>query len=396
MKHYLVVIIVLLSLAFKSRGQAHYDTTIKPGDTRLETYLPMLEGKRVALIINQTSKVNNESLLDILVRSKVKVVKVFVPEHGFRGTEDAGASIGNSYDSATQVPIISLYGNHKKPVPDDIYDVDVMVFDLQDVGVRFYTYISTLEYCMEACAQNKIKFIVLDRPNPNGFYVDGPVLEKEFKSFVGMQAIPIVHGLTVGEYARMLMGERWFNSAADLDLKVIKCLNYSHAKKYELPIAPSPNLKNMAAIYAYPSMCLFEGTPLSLGRGTDHPFLQYGCPEFEGKFNYTFTPRSMPGAQNPPLEDKQCFGELIGTRPEEVLATINNRMQLRWVKKAYEAYPEKDKFFFSFFVKLAGTPKLAAQIKSGLSEDEIRASWKPDLVKYKTIRCKYLLYDDFE
>lgn len=396
MKYYLVVIMVLLCLPFFGGAQTLYDTTVKAGDTRLETYLPMLKDKRVALVINQTSMVKDQSILDILLKNGVKVMRVLVPEHGFRGSADAGETIQDEYDAATKLPIVSLYGNHKKPVADDLYDVDMVVYDLQDVGVRFYTYISTLELCMEACAQNKIKFMVLDRPNPNGFYVDGPVLERENKSFVGMQAIPIVYGLTAGEYARMLVGERWLNSAADLDLTVIKCLNYSHSKKYELPIAPSPNLKTMAAIYAYPSMCLFEGTPVSLGRGTAYPFLQYGCPEFEDKFNYTFTPRSMAGAQNPPFQDKPCFGELIGTDAHDVLKTINNRIQLGWLKKAYEAYPDKNRFFYSFFIKLSGTPVLAAQIKNGLSEEEIRASWRADIIKYKTIRCKYLLYDDFE
>lgn len=396
MRCWAVAIMLLSCVASFCNAQTLYDHSIKPADTQPENYLSLLKNKRVALVINQTATVNNESLLDLLVRNKIDVRRVFVPEHGFRGYADAGETVYDSWDSATRVPIVSLYGNHKKPVPEELSDIEVMVYDLQDVGTRFYTYISTMQYCMEACAQNKVTFVVLDRPNPNGFYVDGPILESEFKSFVGLQPIPIVYGLTAGEYASMLVGERWMPGAEKLNLKIVPCINYSHAKKYELAVFPSPNLKSMTAVYAYPSMCLFEGTPLSLGRGTNFPFLQYGCPEFEGKFNYTFTPRPMPGALLPPHSEKVCYGELLGTDASEILAKTGTRLNLEWIRKAYSAYPDKSKFFFSFFMKLAGTAKLASQIGRNEPEEFIRGSWQDGLDKYKAIRKKYLLYPDFE
>ncbi len=391
---------VLLSFLFFDStlcySQDIYDTSVKAADTRPESYLPSLRNKRVGLVINQTSRIGDVSLLDVLLSRQMKVVKIFVPEHGFRGNEDAGAKVENMIDSATGIPVISLYGSHKKPRQEDLIDIDVMVYDLQDVGVRFYTYISTLEYCMEACAQSHKQFIVLDRPDPNGFYVDGPVLEKENKSFVGMQSIPVVYGMTAGEYAKMLAGEHWFENAADMDLKVIKCINYTHSKKYKLPIAPSPNLRTMAAVYAYPSLCLFEGTVVSVGRGTNMPFQQYGCPEFEGKYTYCFTPQSGPGAKSPPYENRQCYGEIIGTTTGEVLEKINNRFQLDWLIKAYQAFPAKDKFFNNFFVKLCGTTKLESQIKNGDGVDRVKESWNADILAFKKIRRKYLLYADFD
>ena len=387
--------LLLLSVA-PCYSQGLYDTIIKPADTRPEKYLPLLKHKRVALVINQTSKVGDMSLLDMLTSMGVSVKKIFVPEHGFRGKEDAGAHVDNTTDSATGIPVISLYGNHKKPRDEDLADIDVVVYDLQDVGVRFYTYISTLEYCMEACAQNRKQFIVLDRPNPNGFYVDGPVLEKENKSFVGMQSIPVVYGMTMGEYAQMLAGERWFANAVDINFMVIKCINYDHKKKYKLPIAPSPNLRTMAAVYAYPSLCLFEGTVVSVGRGTNLPFQQYGCPEFEGKYAYSFTPQSGEGAKTPPYENIRCYGEVIGTTTDEVLQKTDNKLCLGWLIKAYNIYPEKDKFFNSFFVKLCGSSTLLQQIKKGDPENMIRDTWRTGLQAFKKIRKKYLLYKDFE
>jgi uncharacterized protein YbbC (DUF1343 family) len=289
-----------------------YDTTIKPAAAQPDRYLSLLRGKRVALVVNQTSVTPDGLLPDALLREKIDVRRIFVPEHGFRGREDAGAHIDNSKDSATGLPVISLYGKHKQPTAEELGDVDVLVYDLQDVGVRFYTYISTLQYCMEACAREHKQLVVLDRPNPNGFYVDGPVLDTANRSFVGMQPVPIVYGMTAGEYAQMLKGERWVGGADQLQLVVVPCANYTHKKKYKLPVAPSPNLKTMAAVYAYPSLCLFEGTPISVGRGTDKPFQQYGCPEFAGSFSYFFTPQSMMGAKTPPYEGKACYGELVG------------------------------------------------------------------------------------
>jgi len=391
-----IMMLFLVMQSYHGTAQTIFDASIRPADTKPEKYVPLLKNMRVALVINQTSEVGDQSLLDIMISRNVKVVKIFVPEHGFRGTEDAGAKVDNTVDSATQLPVISLYGSHKKPTPEDLAGIDVVVYDLQDVGARFYTYISTLEYCMEACAENHKQLIILDRPDPNGFYVDGPVLEKENKSFVGMQPIPIVYGMTCGEYAEMLAGEKWFNNAADIDLKVIRCVNYTHKKKYKLPVAPSPNLRNMAAVYAYPSLCLFEGTAISVGRGTDLRFQQYGCPDFTGKFTYSFIPQSREGAKKPPYENKQCYGEVVGVTPGEVLQKTNNRLCLTWLIKGYHLYPDKDKFFNAFFIKLAGTASLEDQVKHGATEDEIRANWQKDIIAFKKIRKKYLLYDDFE
>lgn len=398
MKCYVYVSSLLLLLAVRSVcfSQTLFDPSIKPADAMPENYIKLLKNKRVALVINQTSRVGKESLLDIMIGKKINIVRIFVPEHGFRGTEEAGGHIENATDSATHIRVISLYGSNKKPRPEDLKDIDVMVYDLQDVGARFYTYISTLEYCMEACAQNHKQLMVLDRPNPNGFYVDGPVLEVENRSFVGMQPIPVIYGMTAGEYAQMLVGERWFSNAADIDLKVIKCGNYTHSKKYELPVAPSPNLKNMAAVLAYPSVCLFEGTALSLGRGTDLPFQQYGCPEFEGKYVYSFTPQSTTAAKHPPLENRKCYGVMIATDPAAVLQQTKGALYLGWLMSAYQAYPDKENFFNPFFKTLCGSKKMQEQIKNGATEDEIRASWKADITAFKIIRKKYLLYKDFE
>ncbi len=372
-----------------------YDTSITPASANPDKYLPLLKNKRVALIINQASEFRGMSTLDIMLAMGVDVKKIFVPEHGFRGGEDAGAHVASSVDSTTGLQVVSLYGNNKKPKPEQLADIDVLVYDLQDVGVRFYTYISTMEYCMEACAEAGKKFVVLDRPNPNGFYVDGPIMEKERRAFVGMQAIPIIYGMTPGEYAKMLVGEQWFANAAALKLQVVKCGNYDHNKKYKLPVNPSPNLRDMAAVYAYPSTCLFEGTNISVGRGSEKPFLQYGCPEFEGKFEYSFIPRASKIAVKPPHEGKRCFGELVADSEQEALAAINNRMQLKWVIKAYNLYPAKDKFFTAYFTTLAGTKTLETQIKNGATEKEIRKSWEKGLQTFKKIRKKYLLYPDF-
>lgn len=369
--------------------------TILPAAADKKAYLPLLEKKRVAVLINQTSEVNGVSVLDILLAAKINVRKIFVPEHGFRGHEDAGADIFNSVDSATGLPVISLHGSSKKPKAEQLADIDVLVYDLQDVGARFYTYISTLEYCMEACGESGKEVMVLDRPNPNGFYVDGPVLQKEHKSFVGMQPVPVVYGMTAGEYANMLVGEQWIKHTEGLKLTVIKCVNYDHSKKYRLPVAPSPNLRTMEAVYAYPSICFFEGTALSLGRGTDKPFRQYGCPEFEGKFDYSFVPKSGYGAKKPLLEGQTCYGELVAPTEKEILKEINGQLEMKWVIKAWNFYPTKSKFFTSYFTTLAGTALLEKQIKEGISEKEIRKSWERDLNAFKLIRKKYLLYDDF-
>lgn len=359
------------------------------------SYLHLLTGKKVGLVINQTSKVKDSSLLDFLLVRKVNVVKIFVPEHGFRGNEDAGAHIDNSRDSATGLPLVSLYGKHKMPTSADLAEVDILVYDLQDVGVRFYTYISTLEYVYQACVANYKQLMVLDRPNPNGFYVDGPVLDTHYRSFVGMQPIPVVYGMTCGEYAAMLKGEQWVKNYRQDDLLVIKCGNYDHKKKYELPVAPSPNLRTMAAVYAYPSLCFFEGTPVSVGRGTDAPFTQYGAPYLAGKFSYCFVPERRLGASKPMFEGEKCFGERVGDAAEDVLIATNGKLQLKWLIAAYKHYPEKEKFFTPFFTKLAGTRQIEESVASGMSAEAISKQWKKQISAFMKIRKKYLLYPDF-
>jgi uncharacterized protein YbbC (DUF1343 family) len=359
------------------------------GAERMDAYLPLLQGKRVAVLINHTSRVYNSLLVDTLQKRGVKLVKILVPEHGLRGTASAGAHINNSYDSATGLQIISLHGDNKKPKAADLADLDVVVYDLQDVGVRFYTYISTLQYVMEACAENGKRLIVLDRPDPNGMYVDGPVLDTSLKSFVGMQPVPIVYGMTPGEYAMMLKGENRFNKARELNLKVITCDHWDHNTRYHLPVAPSPNLRTDNAINLYPSICLFEGTVFSLGRGTNKPFEQWGHPALEGKAADSFRPESIIGARNPPLEGKTCYGVDLSNNK------LPHGFRLQWLIQAYKLYPEKDKFFISFFEKLAGTTTLRKQIQQGLSEEAIRKTWEPGLSNFKKIRKKYLLYTDF-
>ncbi|HTN46887.1 MAG TPA: DUF1343 domain-containing protein [Flavipsychrobacter sp.] len=369
---------------------------ITPGAACIREYLPLLKGKKVALVINQTSIVGTTLLLDTLLSEKVKVQKIFVPEHGFRGTADAGAHIRNDIDSKTGLPVISLYGNNKKPKPEQLKDIDIVVFDLQDVGTRFYTYISTLEYVMEACAENGKQLIVLDRPNPNGHYVDGPVLEKSLRSFVGMQSVPVVYGMTIGEYAKMLAGERWTHQSEDLAMNVITCKNYDHTQLYKLPVAPSPNLKEMNAIYLYPSLCFFEGTVISVGRGTEKPFQQWGNPLLSKNYSYSFVPESTQGASQPMFEGSKCYGETLQSPLVEKEVASRDFLQLSFLIKAYRAYPVKEKFFNDFFEKLAGTKQLRQQIISAISETDIRASWQTDIDAFKKIRKKYLLYKDFE
>lgn len=394
----LMNILLLLSLnACSAQGRRQTAeqvaaVAIQPGAYSLYEYLPLLKNKRVALLVNQTSEVNGVLLPDTLLQLKVNVVKIFSPEHGFRGNADAGAHVSNGEDAKTGLPIISLYGKNKKPAAEQLKDIDVVVYDLQDVGARFYTYIATLQYMMEACAGYNKQLIILDRPDPLGFIVDGPVLKKNFQSFVGMQPVPVIYGMTPGEYAQMLIGEGWI-SAPHLDLKIIACKNYTHHSLYQLPVAPSPNLKTMAAVYLYPSLCLFEGTVVSVGRGTEMPFQQYGNPELKS-YTYAFTPTSMPGAGDPPMKDKACHGELLAKNKDEALEIIDGKFQLQWLLKAYRNYPDKPGFFTSFFDLLAGTDALKKQIRQGLSEAAIRESWQEDLTQFKKIRKKYLLYEE--
>jgi uncharacterized protein YbbC (DUF1343 family) len=360
----------------------------------MERYLLELDGKRVALCGNQTSMVGDVHLVDTLLSCQINLVKLFCPEHGFRGQAEAGATIASGKDPLTGIPVVSLYGKNKKPTAEQLQNIDILLFDLQDVGCRFYTYISTLHYIMEAAAENEVKVIVLDRPNPNGFYVDGPVLQPEYKSFVGMHPVPVVYGMTIGEYARMINGEKWLANGAQCDLMVIPLEGYTHATRYELPVAPSPNLQTPEAIYLYPSLCFFEGANISVGRGTEHPFEMYGAPGMLSG-DYRFTPKAIPGvSENPPFKDKECRGFLlhdVATRNLDQPGGFN----LNYLLTAYRDYPDKATFFLknNFFDKLAGTDQLRKQIIAGASEEEIRESWKEGLDHFKEVRAKYLLYE---
>ena len=376
-----------------SSAAAASETVLRTGAERMEQYLPQLAGKRVALCGNQTSVVGKTHLVDTLLSRKVNLVKLFCPEHGFRGQAEAGATVASGKDPLTGLPVVSLYGKNKKPTTEQLAGVEVILFDLQDVGCRFYTYISTLHYVMEAAAENGVKVIVLDRPNPNGFYVDGPVLEPQYKSFVGMHPVPVVYGMTIGEYARMINGEKWLANGAQCDLEVVTLEGYTHETRYELPVAPSPNLQNKKAILFYPSLCFFEGTNVSVGRGTDHPFEMYGAPGLlDG--DYTFTPHAIPGvSENPPFKDQECRGELLSSVCIDWNAP--GRLDLFFLLNAYHNYPDKANFFLknNFFDKLAGTAVLRQKIVAGATEEEIRASWQPALDEFKSLRAKYLLYE---
>lgn len=372
-------------------------TVLKPGAESLDEYLPLLQNKRVGILTNQTAVLGaqNTHLVDSLLSLNVDIVKIFGPEHGFRGDADAGAKVNNEVDEKTGIPIISLYGSHKKPTAEELEDVDIMLFDIQDVGTRFYTYINSMQYFLEAAAEHGKPILILDRPNPNGFYVDGPILEKEFESGVGKQPIPIVYGMTIGEYAQMLIGEKWLSDADyQPDLTIIKNKNYTHDSLYKLPVKPSPNLPNMASIYLYPSLCFFEGTPVNVGRGTEHQFQLFGHPDFP-KDLYSFTPVSRPGALHPKLEGQTCYGYLVATEAEDARAKNGAKVNLEWIQKAYELYPQKEEFFKPFFHLLAGTKSLMEDIQDGKTEEEIRKGWEEDLLHFKKIREKYLLYPDF-
>lgn len=396
-----------------------------PGAYQTETYLPLLKGKRVGIFANQTSNIGKQHLVDSLQKLGIKITKAFGPEHGFRGKADAGEKVDNYIDSATGIPIVSLYGKKRKPTAQDIADVDILLFDIQDVGTRFYTFISSLQEFIESAIEFDKPLIILDRPNPNGFYVDGPILDSNYKSFIGMQPIPIVYGMTIGEYAKMLLGEKMLQwkyikkqdnhvslgemlgfeeERRNFKLTVIKCKNYTHKSKYILPIKPSPNLPDMPSIYWYASTCFFEGTVLSEGRGTDHPFCIFGHPLLPNNL-FTFTPTSRDGAKEPKLKDKVCYGWNLFESNTNVLKSIDNKIQLKYLLDAYELFPDKANFFIKpksnkptdfFFNKLAGNAVLMEQINAGKSETEIRNSWQPGIEAFKKIRKKYLLYPDFE
>lgn len=368
---------------------------ILPGARLMSNYLPLIQGKRVAVVANHTTLVGSKHLVDTLLSAGVAVKKIFSPEHGFRGDIEAGEFIGNYTDKVTGLPVISLYGGSKKPKPADLSDVDVVIFDLQDVGVRFYTYISTMHYVMEACAENNKPLIILDRPNPNGFYVDGPVLDTAYRSFVGMHPVPLVHGMTIGEFAQMINGEGWLKGKIQCNLTVIPCRGYTHSMTTALPVRPSPNLPNHLSILLYPSLGLFEGTVVSVGRGTDYPFQVFGFPNFPDK-GFRYIPVEKRGASlNPPYKGKPVYG--IDLRDYSVNYFLDRReIILDWLIYSYNNYPEKDKFFNNFFNLLAGTSVLRQQIESGLTPSEIRATWQPALEQFKLLRKKYLLYPDFE
>lgn len=370
----------------KSNKQEITNPVIKTGADNYEKYLPLLKNKKVGIVTNQTGLLTNKThVVDFLLEKKIAVQTIFAPEHGFRGTADAGEHVVDGKDSKTGLPIISLYGDNKKPKAAQLAEIDVMIFDLQDVGARFYTYISSLHYVMEACAENGIPLIVFDRPNPNGRIVDGPLLEKEFTSFVGMHPIPLLHGMTIGEYAQMINGQKWLKNAVQCKLTVIPCVDYDRKMDYSLLAKPSPNLPNDQSINLYASLCLFEGTNVSMGRGTEKQFQIYGSP-YLAKTNFSFTPKPNFGAKDPLYNGKECFGEDLTAYPKL------NQLELKWLIKAYQNTSDKTKFFNPFFTKLAGTKKLQEQIENGTSEDQIRKSWQKDLEAFKKMRTKYLLY----
>lgn len=372
-----------------------HSQTIQVGAEDTAAYFPLLRKKNIAVVANQTSRVFDMHLVDVLLNFNFSVRKVFSPEHGFRGVGDAGEKIEDQRDRKTGLPIKSLYGSSKKPSVRDLNGIDVVVFDIQDVGVRFYTYISTMHYVMEACAENNVQFIVLDRPNPNGFYIDGPVLDPKFKSFVGLHPIPIVHGLTVAELAVMINNEGWLENGVKCNLKVIECANYSHKDRYTLPVAPSPNLPNQRAIYLYPSLGLFEGTEISVGRGTDFPFQQIGAPELQAGENY-FVPKPNMGSKYPPYLGEKCRGFDLRNHPIAVPSDTQG-VYINWLKVTYNHYKGNQPYFKKngFFNLLAGTNQLQSQIMLGTDLKAIQESWKEDLDRYSKLRKRYLLYEDF-
>jgi len=366
----------------------------QPAAENYSAYLSLLKDKKVGLVVNHTSMVANQHLVDYLLDQEQLIVKIFTPEHGFKGTADAGEKIYN--DVYKNIDIVSLYGKNKKPTPAQLNKIDLLVFDMQDVGARFYTYISTMHYIMEAAAENEVSVLILDRPNPNGHYVDGPVRTQEFESFIAQHPIPVVHGMTVGELAQMINGEGWLANGAKCSLTVVPCKNYDHTISYTLPVKPSPNLPNQRSVYLYPSLCFFEGTTLSIGRGTQKQFQVIGHPSFK-TMPFQFTPVSSAGAKYPKLENEKCYGVDLSTSLEKELFE-KQQLDLSWLLKMYQAFDNKNSFFLDngFFDKLAGTKQLQKQITEGLSEAQIRASWQTNLDAFKIKRKQYLLYADFE
>ena len=401
MKKAFIVIFSILLLLANFPVIAQESNPVLPGAYQTEQYIPLLKNKRVGVFTNHTAMVNDKHLIDTLLLAGITIQKIFTPEPGLRGTADAGEITMDSIDSLTGIQIVSLYGTKYGPNQNDLKDIDILLFDIQDVGARFYTYISSLQYFMEAAAANNKPLIILDRPNPNGHYVDGPVLEKPFSSFIGKNTIPIVYGMSIGEYATMLKGERWLNgkNGTHLALTVIPCTNYDHQTQYSLNVAPSPNLTSMNAIYWYPTTCLIEGTILSEGRGTDHAFAYIGHPLIANK-GFEFTPSSRAGAKEPKLKNKICYGWDLSQK-----VAPKNKIDIELIIEMYDAFPLRDSFFVAasgknatnyFFNKLAGNANLMRQIQSGASSKQIRASWQKGILRFKKIRKKYLFYKDFE
>lgn len=384
-----LILIVLATVCMLSCVQAQ---RVVMGDEQTDAYLPILKNKRIALFSNHTGMIGAKHLLDVLIEKGVNVVAIFSPEHGFRGKADAGEKVSSSVDAKSGVPILSLYdGKDQRPSETSMRKFDVLLVDIQDVGLRFYTYYITMCRLMDACAQYNRKVVVLDRPNPNGHYVDGPILDMKYKSGVGALPIPIVHGMTLGELALMVNGERWLPASRVADLTVIPCKNYTHQTMYELPIPPSPNLPNMKSIYLYPSTCFFEATPVSLGRGTDKPFQVYGHPNMTG-YSYSFTPRSLPGAKNPPQLNKLCHGvDLSSMSNEEIW---QRGVDLTYIIDAYRNLNMDDHFFRPFFELLVGTDYVRKMIEQGCSAEEIKACWQEDVKRFKQQRKPYLLYEE--
>lgn len=388
MKKLIISILLLCTLSLQAFAQT--DERVITGDEQTSEYFPLLEGKRIAIFSNHTGMIGNKHLLDVLLENQFNVVAIFSPEHGFRGDADAGEHVSSSVDSKTGVPILSLYdGKLGKPSEASMNKFDLLIVDIQDVGLRYYTYYASMCRLMDACAEYGKKMLILDRPNPNGHYVDGPLLDMKHKSGVGWLPIPVVHGMTLGELALMVNGEHWLPESRTCDVTVIPCKNYTHQTKYRLPIPPSPNLPNMTSVYLYPSTCYFEATPVSLGRGTDKPFQMYGHPDMKG-YSFSFTPRSMPGAKNPPQLNKLCHGvDLSGMSDEEIW---KRGLDLSYVIDAYRNLNIGDKFFTSFFEKLIGVDYVRRMIEDGKDADEIKACWQDDVKKFKEQRKPYLLY----
>jgi uncharacterized protein YbbC (DUF1343 family) len=387
MKRFIPVFLVFAILAIACKS---IDDSPVPGASQFRRYKSLIENKSVAVVANQTSMAGDVHLIDFLLKNGVDIKKIFAPEHGFRDLADAGEEIRDGKDVQTGLPVVSLYGSHRKATPEDLSGIDIVIFDIQDMGVRFYTYLGTLHYLMEACAENNVEVLILDRPDPNGFYVDGNILDTAYSSFVGMHPVPIVHGMTVGEYALMINGEGWLKGGIRCELNVIKCLNYDHSTLYELPVKPSPNLPNQTSIYLYPSICFFEGTNVSLGRGTAFPFQVYGSPLLPDR-GFSFTPDSAFGAKNPPLKGIKCYGVDLRNAINDKLVPVS-AINLEWVIDAYNNYPEKDKFFTRYFDTLSGGPTIREQIQKGMTADQIRETWKAGLEEFRQIRAKYLLY----